>query len=227
MDNTTFKNCTGLPEEGHLTTARDISKMSAELLKHRWITEFTTTWMDSVRDGEFGLNNTNKLVRFYEGTTGLKTGFTTQALYCLSASAQREGMELIAVVLKAPSSDERFASAKALLNYGFANYALMKTDDGTPLPDVAVTLGRSETVKTEPDCPDALLVEKRLISSIEREMIMEESVDAPVKKGQKLGQLNFVSEGKMVYSADIIAAEDVEKLSVWDIYIRMVKGLFA
>ena len=143
MADTNFVNCTGLPAAGHLTSAYDIALMSRELiLRHPQVREYTTIWMDTIRDGQFQLANTNRLVRFYEGCTGLKTGFTTSALYCLSATAEREGMELIAVVLGAPTSAQRFTAAQDLLTYGFANYTLVDVRPGQAIPPVAVSLGR-------------------------------------------------------------------------------------
>ena len=148
MSDTCFVNCTGLPAAGHLTSAYDIALMSRELiLHHPAIREYTTIWMDSLRGGQFQLANTNKLIRFYEGSTGLKTGSTDAAGYCLSATAERDGMELIAVVLKCPSSDVRSAAASSLLNYGFANYTLMDVYPSQALPPVDVLLGESETVQ--------------------------------------------------------------------------------
>ena len=153
MANTHFVNCTGLDDgpdaNEHLTTARDIAIMSRELLKHEKIKEYTTIWMDTVRNGEFGLSNTNKLVRFYDGTTGLKTGYTSGAGYCLSASAERGGMELIAVVMHCKTSPDRFESAKALLNYGFANYALVDPMENLTIEPVPVVLGRQELVQVQ------------------------------------------------------------------------------
>ena len=147
MEDTVFCNCTGLPAEGHHSSAYDIALMSRELiLHHPDIRTYTTVWMDTLRDGDFQLANTNKLVRYYEGATGLKTGSTDAALYCLSATAEKEGMELIAVILGAPTSNDRFEGAKALLNYGFAAYALVPVAPSEPLTPVPVTLGTAASV---------------------------------------------------------------------------------
>ena len=147
MADTNFVNCTGLPAQGHLTSAHDIALMSRELiLNHPSIREYTTIWMDSIRDGAFGLTNTNRLVRFYQGATGLKTGSTDSALYCVSATAERDGMALIAVVLKRPTSEKRFDGAQALLNFGFANYTLLDVHPDQALPPVEVALGECSTV---------------------------------------------------------------------------------
>lgn len=227
MSDTTFKNCTGLPEEGHVTTAYDISLMSAELLSHETIKKYSTTWMDSVRNGEFGLTNTNRLVRFYEGATGLKTGYTSEALHCLSASAERDGMELIAVVMRAPTSDIRFESAKTLLSYGFANYALVPVQPDGVLPPVEVTLGERSDVAVTLSGGKNLLVEKSIINDISRELTLLEEVEAPVQKGQKLGELKFTAAGAELATIDIVAAEDVAKLAWYDIFARLLKGLFS
>ena len=156
MADTNFVNCTGLPAQGHLTSAHDIALMSRELiLNHPSIREYTTIWMDSIRDGAFGLTNTNRLVRFYQGATGLKTGSTDSALYCVSATAERDGMELIAVVMKSPTSAQRFEDAKALLDYGFANYTLVRVYPDVPLAPVEVLLGTTAQVQPqlEQECP--------------------------------------------------------------------------
>jgi D-alanyl-D-alanine carboxypeptidase (penicillin-binding protein 5/6) len=161
MVNTTFKNATGLDAEDHLTSARDIAIMSAELLKHPLITEYTTIWMDELRNGETQLVNTNKLVRFYEGTTGLKTGTTDDAKYCLAASATRNGLSLIAVVLGADTSDNRFGSARGLLDYGFANFEVLPTPQPDPaLSPVRVSRGVAQQVELQALMPEKLLVEK-------------------------------------------------------------------
>ncbi|MBQ5567795.1 MAG: D-alanyl-D-alanine carboxypeptidase, partial [Oscillospiraceae bacterium] len=148
MVNTSFKNCTGLYDDPtHLTTARDIALMSREVLSHRWIRDFTTIWTDTIRDGTFGLSNTNKLIRFYPGATGLKTGYTSRAGRCLAASAERDGVEYIAVVLNCATTEDRFESAKALLSYAFANYTTVKVLPGSVIPPVPVELGKARFVQ--------------------------------------------------------------------------------
>ena len=226
MNDTCFKNCTGLPAQGHVTSAYDISLMSRELLKHDVIRQYTTTWMDSVRDGEFGLTNTNRLVRFYEGTTGLKTGFTTEAMYCMSASAERNGMELICVIMKAPTSDERFEAAKSLLNYGFSNYALIDVTTSDPLPEVSVKLGVENSVPVELSSSSKILIDKSLQSEINTELELDEIVDAPVEAGQKLGELHFVASGNEIATVDIVASKDVYKLGWFDIFTRLLGNFF-
>ena len=196
MTDTHFVNCTGLDDEPeaaeHLTTAYDIALMSRELLGHEAIKKYTTIWMDTVRDGQFGLSNTNKLVRFYDGTTGLKTGYTSAAGHCLSASAERNGMELIAVVLHCASSTDRFESAKALLNYGFSNYALVTPELGE-LPAVPVTLGTAAEITPVLADETPILIDKALAAGVETRVCVDESVTAPVEAGQTLGTLTITS----------------------------------
>ena len=227
MERTTFKNCTGLPAEGHLTCALDIALMSRELiLHHPSIREFTTIWMDSLRDGAFQLSNTNKLIFYYEGATGLKTGFTDTALYCLSATAERDGMELIAVVMHAPTSNDRFDSAKALLSYGFANYALTTVYPEQALPPVPVLLGERDTVQpvTQRDC--TVLLDKSKAGAVSTQVELAESVEAPVEPGQKLGQVKVLVDGQQVDAIDLVAADGVARLGLGGIFQRFLNALF-
>ncbi len=227
MEDTHFVNCTGLDDgenaSEHLTTAYDIAIMSRELLKnHPDIKKFTTIWMDTVRNGAFGLSNTNKLVRFYEGTTGLKTGYTSSAGHCLSASAQRDGLELVAVVLHCPSSAARFQSAKALLDYGFANYALVSLEEGELAP-VPVVLGKEKTVAVAPQTGEKLLIDKALKQGVTRTVTLEPSVEAPVEKGQVLGQLTLESGGQILAQVPLVAAEAVERMSLWELFTLFLR----
>ena len=227
MEHTSFKNCTGLPTEGHLTCAYDIALMSRELiLNHPGIREFTTIWMDTLRDGTFQLSNTNRLIFYYEGATGLKTGFTDTALYCLSATAERDGMELIAVVMHAPTSNDRFESCKALLNYGFANYALTPVYPDQAIPPVAVLLGEQDTVQpvTQREC--TVLLEKAKAGNLTTRMELCESVEAPVEPGQKLGELRVLVDGEQVDAIDLVASQEVPRLSVGGIFKRFLNTLF-
>lgn len=227
MENTTFKNCTGLPAEGHLTCAYDIALMSRELiLNHPSIREFTTIWMDTLRDGTFQLSNTNKLIFYYEGATGLKTGFTDTALYCLSATAERDGMELIAVVMHAPTSNDRFESCKTLLNYGFANYAITPVYPDQAIPPVAVTLGTQDTVQpvTAREC--SILLEKSKTGAVTTQLELCENVEAPVEAGQKLGELKVLVDGEQVDVIDLVAAQEVPRLSLVGIFKRFLDSLF-
>ena len=228
MTDTHFVNCTGLDDEPeaaeHLTTAYDIALMSRELLGHEAIKKYTTIWMDTVRDGQFGLSNTNKLVRFYDGTTGLKTGYTSAAGHCLSASAERNGMELIAVVLHCASSTDRFESAKALLNYGFSNYALVTPEPGE-LPAVPVTLGTSMEITPVLADETPILIDKALAASVETNVRVDGSVTAPVEAGQTLGTLTITSGGQTIAERDLIAPESVGALRWGDVFLQMLRAL--
>ena len=224
MENTHFVNCTGLDDDPsaaeHLTTAYDIAVMSRELLlNHPDIKRFTTIWMDTVRNGSFGLSNTNKLVRFYEGTTGLKTGYTSSAGHCLSASAQRDGLELVAVVLHCASSADRFQSAKALLDYGFANYALVPVQDEAALPAVPVVLGAQEEVKPVISGPEKLLIAKEQKQSITRGVTLEPSVQAPVSQGQRLGTLTVRAGDEVLAEVPLVAETAVTRLTWKDLFL--------
>ena len=211
MNDTHFGNCTGLPAERHLTSACDIALMSRELiLHHPDIRQFTTVWMDSLRGGESMLVNTNKLIRFYDGATGLKTGSTGSAGYCLSATAEKNGMELIAVVLKGKTSDERFSDAKSLLNYGFSTWSLVTVTPDEVLPPVPVMLGVRGTVQPVLTSENTLLVEKTLANGLTKEVALAESVAAPVYAGDTLGQLTVRdAAGNTVAELPILAGEDV------------------
>ena len=227
MNDTHFVNCTGLDDgadaEQHRTSAHDIAVMSRELLKnHPDIKKFTTIWMDSVRNGTFGLSNTNKLIRFYSGATGLKTGFTSGAGYCLSASAQREGMELIAVVMGCESSADRFSACKSMLDYGFANFALVSAETEQKA-EVSVKLGKTAAVTAEPGADTQLLIDKAQRSSVTTQVSLEESVTAPVSKGQRLGTLTVKAREQVLAEVPLVAAEGVERLSWGDLFVKIFK----
>ena len=227
MEQTLFVNCTGLPASGHLTTAHDIALMSRALLKYERIFDYTTIWMDSFRDGSFGLNNTNRLIRFYEGATGLKTGFTNNAMYCLSATAQRENMSLIAVVLGAPTSDKRFDDGTTLLNYGFSGYALVDPYSTQAVPPVSVVLGEQETVQpVAPVNNVPLLVEKSKRSSLAATVELSADVQAPVEGGQRLGSLLVTLDGQPFASLPLVAAEPVARLSFGGVLRRFLQTMF-
>lgn len=227
MKDTCFVNCTGLPAAGHLTSAYDIALMSRELiLKHPSIREYTTIWMDSLRNGQFQLANTNKLIRFYEGATGLKTGSTDSAGFCLSATAERDGMELIAVVLHCSSSDARSAAASSLLNYGFANYTLMDVYPSQALPPVDVLLGESETVQPVLSTSSRILVEKSMVNQVTTQLELCQDVEAPVEAGQKLGEMTVWVGDQQLQAIPIVADSAVERLTVPGIFARLLKTLF-
>ena len=227
MEDTHFVNCTGLDDSAeaseHKTSAHDIAIMSRELLKnHPDITKFTTIWMDTIRNGEFGLSNTNKMVRFYDGCTGLKTGFTSGAGYCLSASAQREGLQLIAVVMGCESSKVRFAACKSMLDYGFANYALGQPE----LPDsmvVPVKLWIADNVNAVPAQTGEMLIDKGQKSSVTTEVVLDEEVTAPVSQGQRLGTLTIKAGEQILAEIPMIAESGIEKLTFGQMYLRILR----
>ena len=227
MNDTHFVNCTGLDDseeaKEHRTSARDIALMSRELLKnHPEIKKFTTIWMDSVRDGAFGLSNTNKMIRFYDGSTGLKTGFTSGAGYCLSASALRDGMELIAVVMGAASSKDRFQSCKSMLDHGFAGYALI-APDLCDAPDVPVTLGKIPFVHPKLGESSSLLIDKDQKNTVTTDIRLEEAVSAPVSQGQRIGTMTVKAGAQILKEIPLVAAEGVERLSLGDIYLHVLR----
>ena len=227
MNDTNFVNCTGLddaPESAeHRTSAYDIALMSRELLKnHPDIKKYTTIWMDTVRSGAFGLANTNKMVRFYSGCTGLKTGYTSGAGYCLSASAERDGMELIAVVMGSETSQTRFAACKSMLDYGFANFAVY-TPAVQENMSVPVTLGKAGTVRAVPAEASALLVEKAQLSSVTSDFVLEECVDAPVSKGQRLGMLSVKAGEQVLAQIPLVAEEGIERKGWGDIFVDLLR----
>lgn len=226
MKDTHFVNCTGLddsPEaKDHRTTAYDIALMSRQLLKyHPEIRKFTTIWMDTLRNGTFGLSNTNRLIRFYQGATGLKTGYTRGAGFCLSASARREDMELIAVVMGADTSRNRFGACKSLLDYGFANYALA-TADLLEDPSVPVVLGKEERVLLQLSETGDLLVDKASKNRISRELILEPSVDAPVEAGQQLGTLILRDGEKVLKELPLVASGAVDRLTWGELFVKIL-----
>ena len=227
LEDTHFVNCTGLDDEPnaaeHLTSAYDIALMSRELLKHDEIRKYTTIWMDTVRDGQFGLSNTNKLVRFYQGTTGLKTGYTKAAGHCLSASAQRDGIELIAVVLHCESSSDRFQSAKALLDYGFANYALVSAE----LPDapepIRVKLGTQSLVTPVLQDSAPILIEKGEQARVTKTVRLPEEVTAPIAAGQQVGTLTIATDTRTLAEIPIVSPVAIERLTLWELTVQLLR----
>ncbi len=227
MVNTSFKNCTGLYDDPtHLTTARDIALMSREVLSHRWIRDFTTIWTDTIRDGAFGLSNTNKLIRFYPGATGLKTGYTSRAGRCLAASAERDGVEYIAVVLNCATTEDRFESAKTLLSYAFANYTTVKVLPGSVIPPVPVELGKARFVQPVLAEEKSVVVKKSEAGSIESSVELIETAKAPVAEGDILGRLTLTLGGEELASVDLVAAGSVNKLGFFDVFLSLLGKLF-
>ena len=226
MENTHFVNCTGLDDsedaKNHLTSAYDIALMSRELLKyHPDILKYTTIWMDTVRNGQFGLSNTNKLIRFYPGATGLKTGFTSGAGYCLSASAERDGLGLIAVVMGCETSAQRFTACKSLLDQGFAAYTLVKPE--IPEAQVSVKLGLQPQVRAVPAEDPQLLLDKSQKALIETQVALELGVDAPVSKGQRLGTLTVTAGGQTLAQIPLVAEEAVPRLTFGQIFLKLLR----
>lgn len=227
MSDTTFMNCTGLPAEGHETSAHDIALMSRELiLHHPAIQEYTTIWMDTLRNGAFQLANTNKLIYYYKGATGLKTGSTDKALYCLSATAKKDDMELIAVVLGSPTSADRFETAKALLNYGFATYTLLDVQPSEAIPPVLVNLGEKSSVQPVPAKTSRILLEKNQTSQVRTSISLSEDVHAPVEKGQKLGEMIVYVDDDVYETIPLVSEEEIPQLTFFAIFQEFLGILF-
>lgn len=225
MEDTHFVNCTGLTAEGHVTSAHDIALMSRELiLRHPDIRRFTTIWMDTIRDGAFQLANTNKLIRFYDGATGLKTGYTASAGYCISATAERDGMELIAVIMKGPDKDTRNNDAKALLNYGFSTYTLVSAVPQEPLAPVPVVMGTADAVQPVAETENAaVLVEKAKAGGLTHTVTLEPQVTAPVTAGQKLGELTVLDGDTPLLTVPLTAAEDVARRGWGQVFTQLLR----
>ena len=218
---TTFVNPNGLDTDGEetKTTARDLALISQELLKHEKILDYTSIWMDTVRNGEFGLANTNKMLQLYDGMIGLKTGYTSTAGYCISAVAERDGMRLIAVVLGEPDKDSRNGDITALLNYGFANYAVAEIlEEGQELGDVTVELGMQDSVQAKLKDDTAILLEKSAAEGLTREIQLKEHVSAPVQAGDVLGEVILLQDGEELERREIVAADSVERKGISDIF---------
>lgn len=219
MQDTHFENCTGLPTENHYTCAKDIALMTRELLKYTDVFQYTTIWMDSLRGGESGLTNTNKLVRFYPGATGMKTGFTSSAGYCMAATAQREGMSLIAAVMKADTSDHRFEDAKKLLDYGFANFTVyhIQSED---YPSIPVRGGKVDRVNLVCSS-DSILLTKGRDKMVECVPDIPEYVNAPVHEGDVIGTLHYSLTGEEIAEIEIRAQNGVERVDFWDLFLKL------
>ncbi len=221
MVNTVFENVTGLDDtaEHHLTSAHDIARMSAALISHKTILQYSSIWMDTIRDGAFGLTNTNRLVRFYQGCTGLKTGSTSKAGFCVSVTAERDGFSLICVIMGAESRDSRNAIATQLLDWGFANYGIYRAPAASVDP-IAVTGGR-EKVCPISHAEFSVVLPKAKIATVEQQLTLPESIAAPIAKGDKVGTVGFLSDGNLIGSVDVIAEAAVKKINFFDILQRI------
>ena len=220
--NTHFENTNGLDDttENHVTSARDIALMTKELIRHEKVFEYTTIWMDTIRDGTFGLSNTNKLIRFYKGATGLKTGSTEKAKFCISATAERDGLSLIAVVMGSPTKEVRNALAASLLDFGFANYGCYSSASEN-MSDIRITGGVGNTLATVKEDFSAT-VEKSKLSKIEVRVDIPEKLAAPIAEGEKVGTVTYLEGGKEIGTADILAAHSVDKIKFSTLFPRML-----
>ena len=228
MNNTNFCNATGLDAENHYSTAYDVAIMASELLKHQTITEYSTVWMDSISNGESELTNTNRLVRFYEGCTGLKTGTTSTAGYCLAASATRNGLSLVAVVMNSPSSNDRFADAQKLLNYGFANYSYINVKpELTGEEVITVKNGVEQTVKIEAESEFCALVKKSDEKNITQSVTYAEQLEAPIEKGSVVGSITFYCGEEVIGNINIVTSETCEKMSFLKAFLFILRMMTA
>lgn len=219
MNDTFFVNTNGLDAEGHLSSAYDVALMTRELMKHEDIFKYTTIWMDTIRNGAFGLANTNKLIRFYNGATGMKTGYTSKAKFCLSATAKRDNMQLIAVVLGGETSDDRFSCAKQLLDYGFANY-MITTPERLTIEPINVLHGKKSTARLTYD--DSSLLTEKGKSAVETKFEVKENVEAPIKTGDIVGVVRYYINGTEVGNTPITVCEDVERMDL----LTMLKNIW-
>ena len=224
MKNTHFENVTGLDDDviNHLTTAYDIALMSKELIKHKKITEYSTIWMDTIRNGEFGLTNTNRLVRFYKGITGLKTGSTSKAGFCVSTTAQRDGLELIAVIMGAESSDMRNACATKLLDFGFANYSIYK-NAGKDLGNIKIIGGEKDVVNIKFDSFQMLL-NKGNEKKISYDIVLNDSIKAPINIGDEVGKINYILDNEIIGYSSVYSTEKINKISFWQYFLKLLNN---
>ena len=226
MTSTHFENTNGLDDdtESHVTSARDIAIMSRELItKHPKILEYSPIWMDTIRNGEFGLTNTNRLIRFYRGANGLKTGSTAKAKFCISATAERDGMQLIAVIMASPSRDERNESAKKLLDYGFANWevASLKPE---PLDDLVLNGGVYPTLPIKYE-DSQLVLKKGSAAKLTKNLVLPETISAPVAAGDEVGKIEYLLDGEVVATLPIVAAEDRDRIGFGEVLSRFLRAL--
>ena len=224
MEHTHFENTNGLDDTAvrHEISARDIALMSRELISHSWILDFSSTWIDSIRDGAFGLTNTNRLIRFYPGANGLKTGSTSKAKFCISATAKRDDMQLIAVVMAAPTRDERNAIAKSLLDFGFSNYCIYHAAPAELTP-AEVRRGK------QPRCaltvaPFSAVLSRDLAAKVEYETVLQDVIEAPICAGDAVGEVIFTADGSEIGRSPILAGENVEQIGFYDLFFRIFKA---
>lgn len=226
LKDTAYKNCTGLDADGHITSARDIAAVCTELMKHEEVFDYSTIWMDSLRNGETELTNTNKLIRTYDGATGLKTGTTSQAGCCVAATAQRDGMTLIAVVMGAPNSKNRFADARKLLDYGFANYSLLDLSTiAVEPPVVKVVKGMSGEIGTTVCMQGSVLIPKGRAGDVVVTVSAAENVCAPVELGQAVGAVTLALDGESIGSYDIVSSTKIDKITFGNVFYELLDGL--
>ncbi len=225
MKNTCFENTNGLDDttQNHVTSALDIAIMSRELIKHKKITEYSSIWMDSIRGGEFGLTNTNRLIRFYKGATGLKTGSTAKAGFCITATATRDGMSLIAVIMASPTRDARNSSAVSLLNYGFSNFTVYKNTSKVSA-EIPVLKGKKNICKVE-EREFSAVVEKKYVDKIEKSINIEPSLMSPISKGQVVGTVTYTLNGKELGCSEVVCCESIESIGFFDIVLRMLSKM--
>ncbi len=222
-ENSNFVNTNGLPAEGHYSCALDIALITRELMKHELVFKYTSIWMDTIRNGSFGLANTNKLIRFYKGATGMKTGFTGEAKYCLSGTAERNGMHLIAVVLGASTSDKRFSAAKGMFDYGFANYSIV-TPEVPSLEPISITRGVTNNANLTAE-PISILLEKGNKGEIETQSFINESIQAPVSEGDEAGYIAYYRNGEEIARTKVYVCEAVEEVSYGSVLSNILKTL--
>lgn len=228
MNDTVFKNCNGLDEDGHITSAYDVAVMSRELMKHEMIFDYTSIWLDNLRDGKTQIVNTNKLLKTYNGITGLKTGTTNDAGCCMSASATRGDMSLVAVVLGCNSGKERFSDAAALLDYGFANFSVTQLKAPEDLPKtIKVENGMQGNIGIGCDVNASIVLDKNSSSKIVSKIDLPESIEAPVVSGQKLGTVTYSLDGNAVKSFEITALQDAEKISFASVFSVLLNSIIS
>jgi len=224
MENTNFENTNGLDDTvtNHVISAKDIAIMSKELIAHPLILQYSSIWMDSIRNGQFGLTNTNRLIRFYTGANGLKTGSTSKAKFCISATAKRDDMQLIAVIMAAPTRDVRNNEAKLLLDFGFANYAIFRSQKAD-LSSIHVTGGTADICNIS-HSDTCIVVEKEKLNGITQRTILPESVKAPIQKGEVIGTQIYEYNGETIAQTDICAAEDIPAIDLGGLFAKIFKG---